>query len=79
MGVGFPMKPGDVAARMNFGTIDDEGLIVDRRAGRISSEEGERLCGLLRKIRIDGVELFIVMEKGHRALVVFRGEGYRTN
>ncbi|MGI5835178.1 MAG: 2,3-bisphosphoglycerate-independent phosphoglycerate mutase [Chloroflexota bacterium] len=75
MGVGFPMKPGDVAARMNFGTIDDEGLIVDRRAGRISSEEGERLCGLLRKIRIDGVELFIVMEKGHRALVVFRGEG----
>lgn len=75
MGIGFPLQPGDVAARANFATVDDSGLIVDRRAGRISTEEGERLCALLRGIDGDGVQILLAMEKGHRALVVFRGEG----
>ena len=75
MGIGFDLQPGDVAARCNFATIDERGLIVDRRAGRISTEEGARLCALLREIEIDGAEVLVEIEKGHRALVVFRGEG----
>ncbi len=75
MGIGFPLVPGDLAARINFATFDERGLVVDRRAGRISSEEGERLCELLREIRVEGVDIFLRMEKGHRAVVVFRGEG----
>ncbi len=75
MGIGFPLQPGDVAARANFATLDERGLIVDRRAGRISTEEGERLCSVLQGIEIDGVQALLAMEKGHRALVVFRGEG----
>ena len=33
MGIGFPMKAGDVAARLNFATLDAAGAISDRRAG----------------------------------------------
>jgi len=75
MGIGFPMVPGDVAARANFATVDENGLILDRRAGRIPTAEGERLCHLLRQVRVEGVQLFVEMEKGHRAVVVFGGEG----
>ena len=75
MGIGFPLMPGDVAARINFATVDQQGLVVDRRAGRISTEEGERLCAVLSRVRVDGAETFVRIEKGHRAVVVFRGEG----
>ncbi len=74
LGTGFPLLPGDVVARINFATADGTGIITDRRAGRISSEEGTRLCQILDQVRIDGVETFVRTEKGHRALVVFRGE-----
>ena len=77
LGIGFPLKPGDVAARVNFATVGESGVVLDRRAGRISTEEGERLCTLLREIQLEGVEIFVQMEKGHRAVVIFRGEGLR--
>src|SRR5262245_46398588 len=38
LGVDFPMEPSDVAARVNFATIDRDGNVSDRRAGRISTE-----------------------------------------
>jgi 2,3-bisphosphoglycerate-independent phosphoglycerate mutase len=75
LGIGFDLSPSDVAARMNFATIDERGLITDRRAGRISTNENERLCALLKDIRIPGVEIFVHPVKEHRAMVVFRGSG----
>jgi 2,3-bisphosphoglycerate-independent phosphoglycerate mutase len=73
MGIGFDLNPADVAARINFATIDEQGLVTDRRAGRIPTKENERLCGLLKDIRVPGVEIFVQPVKEHRAMVVFRG------
>ena len=75
MGVGFPLRAGDVAARVNFATRDDEGRITDRRAGRIPTEKGAELCEVLSAVRIPGVELFMRPVKDYRAVVVFRGQG----
>jgi len=75
LGVGFEIKGGDVAARVNFATIDENGLVTDRRAGRIPTETCVRLCDKLRTIDLPDVELFVQPEKEHRAAVILRGEG----
>jgi len=76
MGIGFDLKADDVAARGNFCTIDDEGKILDRRAGRISTEKNKELCKkLCENIDIPGIEVFIETVKEHRFLLVLRGEG----
>jgi 2,3-bisphosphoglycerate-independent phosphoglycerate mutase len=75
MGIDYPLQPGDVAARGNFCTIDKGGLIVDRRAGRVSTEQSSKLCELLNNIKIDGVELFALPVKDHRMALVLRGDG----
>ncbi|MGH2811564.1 MAG: 2,3-bisphosphoglycerate-independent phosphoglycerate mutase [Actinomycetota bacterium] len=75
-GIGFDLKPGDVAARVNFCTIDSSGSITDRRAGRISSEENQRLCrAILEGAHIEGTEIFLETEREHRGLLVLRGDG----
>jgi 2,3-bisphosphoglycerate-independent phosphoglycerate mutase len=78
-GIGFELKPGDVAIRCNFCTIDANGNITDRRAGRISSEESAPLAISLRQVKIPGVEIFVEPVKEHRFVVVFRGEGLGGN
>lgn len=74
-GIDLELRPSDVASRGNFCTLDEEGRIVDRRAGRISTEICERLCRKLDQIRIEGVELIVRPVKEHRLVVVFRGKG----
>jgi 2,3-bisphosphoglycerate-independent phosphoglycerate mutase len=75
LGIGFPIKPRDVAARVNFASRDEQGRITDRRAGRIPTEKCAELCELVSGISIPGVELFIKPVKDYRAVVIFRGEG----
>jgi 2,3-bisphosphoglycerate-independent phosphoglycerate mutase len=74
-GVGFAVGPNDVAIRCNFCTLDAQGKISDRRAGRISSEESAPLAIKLRQVSIPGVEIFVEPVKEHRFVVVFRSEG----
>lgn len=74
-GIGFELKDGDVAIRCNFCTLDANGNISDRRAGRISSEESAPLAISLRQVKIPGVEIFVEPVKEHRFVVVFRGAG----
>jgi 2,3-bisphosphoglycerate-independent phosphoglycerate mutase len=74
-GIGFELGYNDVAARGNFCTLDAKGLISDRRAGRISSDESGPLAVRLRQVRIPGVEIFVEPVKEHRFVVVFRGAG----
>ena len=77
LGVGFELRDSDLAARINFATLDDAGKISDRRAGRIPSEKGEELVALLNEnLKLDGAEVFIIHEKEYRAVAVFRGEGF---
>jgi len=76
LGIDFPLQAGDVAIRINFCTVDEKGVVIDRRAGRISTEENARLCQKLKeKIKIEGAEYFLEPVKEHRAVLVFRGEG----
>ena len=75
LGIGFDLKPGDVAARGNFCTVDKNDKVLDRRAGRISTEKNQELCELLRNIKIPDVEVFVETVKEHRLLLVLRGKG----
>ncbi len=75
LGLDFDLQDGDVAARCNYCTVDESGVITDRRAGRIPSEKNAELCRKLREIRIDGTEIFILPGKEHRFAAVFRGKG----
>jgi 2,3-bisphosphoglycerate-independent phosphoglycerate mutase len=75
VGIDFDLQPSDVAARGNFCTVDREGRIVDRRAGRISTEESTRLVAGLRDIRVEGVQVFVEPVREHRFVLVLRSEG----
>lgn len=77
LGLGVELKAGDVAARANFCTLDDKGIVTDRRAGRIETSVCEELCALLSsKIKkIGTTQVIIKPGKGHRFVVVFRGAG----
>lgn len=74
-GIGIELKPGDVAVRCNFCTLDATGNISDRRAGRIATEESAPLAIKLREVKIPGVEIIVEPVKEHRFVVVFRGPG----
>jgi 2,3-bisphosphoglycerate-independent phosphoglycerate mutase len=75
-GLEFPLRPGDVAARGNLCTLDAEGRVVDRRAGRLADEEARRVVERLQdEVRVPGAEVFFRHEREHRVLVVVRGEG----
>ncbi len=82
LGIGFALQAGDLAARLNFATIDRSGNVTDRRAGRISTEENQRV---LKRVKeklpetIDGVKVFLETEAEHRAVMVLRGEGLSDN
>lgn len=78
-GIGFHMQPGDVAIRCNFCTLDADGKIRDRRAGRIASEDSAPIAISLRQIKIPGIEIFVEPVKEHRFVVVFRGPGLGGN
>lgn len=75
LGIGFQLRDGDVAARANFCTVDERGIITDRRAGRIPSQESASLCAKLRDIRLEGAQVFVEPGREHRFVVVFRGKG----
>jgi 2,3-bisphosphoglycerate-independent phosphoglycerate mutase len=75
LGIEFDLRPGDVAARGNLCTVDAEGRITDRRAGRISTERCVQLTERLREIRLPGVDLFVEPVKEHRFVLVLRGAG----
>ncbi len=75
VGIDMHMTERDLAARGNFCSVDQAGLITDRRAGRIPTETCARLCTLLEKIKLPGIELVVRPVREHRFVVLFRGDG----
>lgn len=78
-GIDFPLTEKDVVARINFATADNKGRVIDRRAGRISTEANQRICQKIRQgLKFSGgVEVLVEPVKEHRAVLVLRGEGLR--
>lgn len=74
LGIGFTLQDGDVTARGNFCTVNKEGKVIDRRAGRIPTEKNQELCQKLREIALPGIDLFIEPVKDYRFLLVMRGQ-----
>jgi 2,3-bisphosphoglycerate-independent phosphoglycerate mutase len=75
LGIDVKLKPEDIAARGNFCTVDDKGVITDRRAGRVSTDISTELCRLLDNIAINGAETSVLSVREHRFVLILRGEG----
>ena len=79
LGIGLHLAKDDLTARGNFAAMNEQGIIVDRRAGRIPTEKNREICQFLQKEigEVDGVRISIHPGKEHRFVLVFRGEGLR--
>src|SRR4030042_1885015 len=81
LGIGLTLTKEDLTARGNFATIDNQGVIVDRRAGRISTEKNQEICRFLQnELReVDGVQIAVYPGKEHRFVILFRGKELRDD
>jgi 2,3-bisphosphoglycerate-independent phosphoglycerate mutase len=75
VGIGLTLTDQDVAARGNFCTVDQDGVITDRRAGRISTEECARMVSLIEGITLPGVDLIVKPVRDYRFVLILRGAG----
>lgn len=79
LGAGLKMRPGDVALRANFATIDAHGNVRDRRAGRIR-DDTEQLAASLDRMPLPAefegsVTVRVRAATEHRLAIVLKGEG----
>ncbi len=75
LGIDVELRPGDVAARGNFCTVDSSGSLVDRRAGRIPTELSAPLCERLDRIELPGVQIDVFPVQDYRFVLRLRGDG----
>ncbi len=81
IGSGVKILLGDVAFRCNFATVDENLVVLDRRAGRIVNEDASKLAGSLQKIKLGkplDVEFLFENTIQHRAVLVIRKHGLST-
>ncbi|GAB4164023.1 MAG: 2,3-bisphosphoglycerate-independent phosphoglycerate mutase [Planctomycetota bacterium] len=72
-GAGIELHDGDVAFRGNLGTVDDEGNILDRRAGRI--ENSRPFAEIMDGLEFDGIKFIAKAGTAYRVALAMRGEG----
>jgi 2,3-bisphosphoglycerate-independent phosphoglycerate mutase len=77
LGIGIELRETDVAIRGNFATVKYENgvpIVVDRRAGRIPTEENKRLINYLSShvSKIEDAQVILQSGREHRFVVVFR-------
>jgi 2,3-bisphosphoglycerate-independent phosphoglycerate mutase len=81
LGSGIDVLPGDVCFRCNFATVDDNLVVLDRRAGRISNEDASKLAENLQKIKLKKpakVDFLFRSTLQHRAVLILRGAKLST-
>jgi 2,3-bisphosphoglycerate-independent phosphoglycerate mutase len=78
IGAGFELTGDDIALRGNLATVDDAGIILDRRAGRIR-EGTEELVSAIDGMTLPGefADVTVRVKPGseHRVAVMVRGNG----
>ena len=74
-GLGIVIDDTDVAARLNFCTLDAGGNVTDRRAGRIPTEKNRELIDKLGMITVEDVEVVLAAERDYRTVALFKGPG----
>jgi 2,3-bisphosphoglycerate-independent phosphoglycerate mutase len=79
LGAGGDILPGDLAIRANFCTFSDQGIIMDRRAGRIPSQESHALIAWLQQniSMVDKVQVIFLPGREHRFSIIMRGSELR--
>lgn len=75
LGIGMEVKPGDVVLRCNFATIDENGIVLDRRAGRIREKTDEIALAINGLELEEGIQVFFQPATEHRAVLLLRGPG----
>ena len=75
LGIGMEVEPGDIVLRCNFATVDEDGIVVDRRAGRIREKTAEIAQAIQGMELEDGVEVYFHPATEHRAVLILRGTG----
>jgi 2,3-bisphosphoglycerate-independent phosphoglycerate mutase len=75
IGSGMEVLPDDVAFRCNFATVNENLVVLDRRAGRITNEDAAKLVESLQKVRLEKSSIEFVFKNTiqHRAVLVIRG------
>lgn len=73
IGTGLSLFSGDIAFRGNFATINDEGFLIDKRAGRINKKTDHLIAALSNIELSNGVNFTIRQATEHRFAVVFHG------
>lgn len=77
LGLGLEVMPNDVAFRANFATVDDNLIVLDRRAGRYIAE-ADILAEAINDIKVEHApEVKIIFKRGieHRGVLILRGSG----
>lgn len=79
LGIGMEVQPGDVILRCNFATIDENGVVLDRRAGRIRDQTNV-IAHSINEIELnDGIKVYFKEATEHRAVLILRGTGLSAN
>lgn len=75
LGIDIPLGSGDLAARGNLCIVDDNGILLDRRAARIPTAQSAPLVRLLNQIQVPGVSIAAHPVQDYRFVLVISGEG----
>ncbi len=80
IGSGVEVLPGDVAFRCNFAAVDENLVVLDRRAGRIATEDAARLAESIQKVELEEPPAKFLFRNTvqHRAVLIIRGLNLST-
>jgi 2,3-bisphosphoglycerate-independent phosphoglycerate mutase len=79
LGAGLDVREGDVAFRGNFATVDERGIIVDRRAGRVEGKVFEKYLTDITLPSHPEIRAIVRPSVEHRLAIVLRGEDLSWN